>query len=181
MQLRNQINKMAEENKFEIPDIVEDNMKNTAEEEMPVVEIPEENAEQKPEQDPIVDSPEDLEIAVEDTNITVGMLKAYKELYSKISETRFENFDGKPDDVFVYHTLDRQQFNRAFETGNGIEDTDERAKVREIAVIKAALLYPDPESDYMTEFFRTEEFLRSTVSNEILAETGFKTPKTKRL
>ena len=121
-----------------------------------------------------VEEVDNTPIAVPGTNITEKELDALKKQYKKIFKTSFI------DDVFIWHRLDRRTFSDIIANTAAIEDEEEKVSTREQEFIKAALVYPEINDDFIG-FLKTEDIIVTGLAEEILYRSGFVPPKTEQI
>ena len=112
-------------------------------------------------------------IAVPFTDITEKKLKKLKEEHKKIFRTNFA------DSTFVWHRLNRQDFNKIAAEARDIEDREERFSTRERSIIRATVVFPHGED--LEHFLQEEDILTTSLSEEILYHSGFIPPQTDQL
>ncbi len=112
-------------------------------------------------------------IAIPFTDITEKKLKQLKEEHKKIFRTIFA------DSTFIWHRLNRQDFNKIAAEARDIEDREERFSTRERSIIRATVVFPHKEE--LEHFLQEEDILTTSLSEEILYHSGFIPPQTDQL
>lgn len=112
-------------------------------------------------------------IAIPFTDITEKKLTQLKEEHKKIFRTIFA------DSTFIWHRLNRQDFNKIAAEARDIEDREERFSTRERSIIRATVVFPHKEE--LEHFLQEEDILTTSLSEEILYHSGFIPPQTDQL
>ena len=111
-----------------------------------------------------------VEYAIMDTDITQKELDELKVKYKKIFRSYFI------DKTYVWHRLNRKDFNQICADTESIKDEDELIAAREKEFCKACVIYPRQEE--MLNIIEEDDIVASKISQEILYRSGFYAPVT---